>query len=288
MSATTRVSLFVLGLAVIGSPLQAQGRRVRPSEYVVVTKDYDGDKKADFALRMKDGHWLIDYAKNGLGAWDTKVQEKSPGGAVGAKPCPEDYDGDGKADIAIFLRSNELCIDYAKNGFGKWDVIRSYSLPKIKNSKSTPPNNLANTPPALKPSNRAKTARSARSARSTRAGRSARTARPGRRTPGTRREAKRPARKANQAAGNFVGRDIVLIVNGLNHDVRLVIVNKPVTGGRRVVNGRQQNVTIRVAKSQKVTLTVNGLGNRVEVPKALTQNVTSKVNGNGNSVRYTK
>lgn len=35
--------------------------------------DYDGDGRADFAVKMDDGRWLIDYAWNGFGAFDQTV-----------------------------------------------------------------------------------------------------------------------------------------------------------------------------------------------------------------------
>jgi hypothetical protein len=36
--------------------------------------DYNGDGKADIALRAADGLRLIDYARNGFGSWDISIQ----------------------------------------------------------------------------------------------------------------------------------------------------------------------------------------------------------------------
>jgi subtilisin family serine protease len=38
-----------------------------------VPRDYDGDGRADFAVKTDDGRWRIDYASNGFGAFDQTV-----------------------------------------------------------------------------------------------------------------------------------------------------------------------------------------------------------------------
>jgi hypothetical protein len=38
-------------------------------------------------------------------------------------PAPADYDGDGKADLAIKDANGYWRIDYANNGYGSWDVV---------------------------------------------------------------------------------------------------------------------------------------------------------------------
>ena len=63
-------------------------------------------------------NWSIDYAWNGLGSWN--VCYNGYGGADSV-PVPGDYDGDGRADLAIKTSDNLWKIDYASNGFGAFD-----------------------------------------------------------------------------------------------------------------------------------------------------------------------
>jgi hypothetical protein len=92
---------------------------------VPVPADYDGDKKADLAVRDNaTGKWKIDYSSNGFGVsslqksiWDA---EPSGYGSSGI-PVPADYDGDGKADLAVKGNDGVWHIDYIGNGFG-WDA----------------------------------------------------------------------------------------------------------------------------------------------------------------------
>jgi hypothetical protein len=82
--------------------------------------DYDGDGKADFAIKDFSGAWAIDYAANGFGAYDEIYFGY---GGQSNLPVPQDYDGDGLADLAV--KSNDQGrwnIDYAYNGYGVWDV----------------------------------------------------------------------------------------------------------------------------------------------------------------------
>lgn len=86
--------------------------------------DYDGDHKADMAvLRNSDRKYLIDYAANGfVNGWD----ETGLGGYGGIAdyPCPADYDGDGKADIAVLWTGDGTYrIDHSSGGFGAWAYI---------------------------------------------------------------------------------------------------------------------------------------------------------------------
>ncbi|NLC31325.1 MAG: VCBS repeat-containing protein, partial [Candidatus Moranbacteria bacterium] len=84
--------------------------------------DYDGDGKADIAVKTNLGGYYIDYSSNGFGSWDVI---KSGYGDSTVKNRPDDYDGDGKTDISIKTLDGRWLIDYAHNGFGSWDVVKS-------------------------------------------------------------------------------------------------------------------------------------------------------------------
>lgn len=90
--------------------------------------DYDGDGKCDFAvLRNSDRKFLIDYSSvlyqgKPFGSWD----ETTLGGYgdFGDYPCPGDFDGDGKADIAVLWTDDgSFRIDHSSGGFGAWAYI---------------------------------------------------------------------------------------------------------------------------------------------------------------------
>ncbi|MEP7342576.1 MAG: putative Ig domain-containing protein, partial [Acidobacteriota bacterium] len=75
------------------------------SRDVPVVADYDGDGKADIAVwRASEGSW---YIVNSSGrASDNVVRTVSWGDlSLGDVPAPGDYDGDGKADIAVWRAS---------------------------------------------------------------------------------------------------------------------------------------------------------------------------------------
>ncbi|MBI3956822.1 MAG: peptidoglycan DD-metalloendopeptidase family protein [Candidatus Kerfeldbacteria bacterium] len=82
--------------------------------------DYDGDGKADIAVRDADGEFHIDYSVGGFGAWDWT------GYGYGSTPDPPrsgDYDGDGLIDIAVYYGTQQVqCFDRRSNGFGAWDA----------------------------------------------------------------------------------------------------------------------------------------------------------------------
>jgi hypothetical protein len=70
-----------------------------------VPQDYDGDGYTDFAVyrspaghRDASGYWYIYRGSDG----QVVIQ---PFGALGDKPVPADYDGDGRADIGVFRPS---------------------------------------------------------------------------------------------------------------------------------------------------------------------------------------
>jgi hypothetical protein len=65
---------------------------------VAAAADFDGDGRADLAIRSFIGWWFIDLSRNGLGAFDVWPQGW---GSDGSQPLPGDYDGDGIADLAV-------------------------------------------------------------------------------------------------------------------------------------------------------------------------------------------
>jgi subtilisin family serine protease len=84
-----------------------------------VPKDYDGDGRADIAIKTDDGKWKIDYASNGFGAWDVVINNRY--GGTESHGAPGDFDGDGRDDIAVKTDNGSWSIDYAWNGFGPFD-----------------------------------------------------------------------------------------------------------------------------------------------------------------------
>jgi|GEM_PF-5531846 len=90
--------------------------------------DYDGDGRADLAIKDdEDASWWIDYARNGFGNWDLSLpygfSKTSP-----YVPVPSDYDGDGKADIAVYKLLGGWMIDFSKNGFQSLREWERYPL----------------------------------------------------------------------------------------------------------------------------------------------------------------
>jgi hypothetical protein len=88
-----------------------------------VPADYDGDSKADLSVKTDSGRWYIDYASNGFGAWDLARTPLVGYGGVTSRPVPADYDGDRKADLSVKDGTGRWYIDYASDGFGRWNRI---------------------------------------------------------------------------------------------------------------------------------------------------------------------
>ena len=92
-----------------------------------VVADYNGDGRADVAVYHKIagqtpgqtvGQWFIDYSSGGL--------QGVAFGQVGDIPVPADYDGDGKADLAVFRPVNA-----ATPGQGNWLILGSSTPGRI-------------------------------------------------------------------------------------------------------------------------------------------------------------
>lgn len=98
--------------------------------------DYNGDGMADLASRVNSGpnkgRFQIDYFNTNT-LWFQKQgwPFKTSAAIYGTERdflVSADYDGDGKADIGVYFPETKIWrIDYAKNGFGKWDLSVSYS-----------------------------------------------------------------------------------------------------------------------------------------------------------------
>jgi len=85
------------------------------NNYVGVRGDYNGDGRDDFAVYVPWGHWWVMSA---MGGWITSTpgqlytdwgstagQAPDFWGDSGMDPVAGDYNGDGKADLAVYQRS---------------------------------------------------------------------------------------------------------------------------------------------------------------------------------------
>ncbi len=102
-----------------------------------VPADYDGDTKADLAIKDIYGTWYIDYASNGFGGWDASAANF---GGTGAKAIPGHYDLsrsalDKRLDLSYADMSGYWRVNLVANGYGinAWDVIPGTSSTWIYN-----------------------------------------------------------------------------------------------------------------------------------------------------------
>ncbi len=89
------------------------------SGYTPVVGDWNRDGRTEIGTFVNGKNWFLDY--NGNGTWDGTATDKSyVFGATGAGfiPVVGDWNGDGKAEIGVFVNGNWY-LDY--NGNGTWD-----------------------------------------------------------------------------------------------------------------------------------------------------------------------
>jgi hypothetical protein len=99
-----------------------------------VPADYDGDGRADPAIKGTDGAWFMDVSSDWgnpacmspnppcFGGWNLMLWgSQAIYGDAAVVPVPADYDGDLKADIAVKWPTGQWAIDFANNGFGSID-----------------------------------------------------------------------------------------------------------------------------------------------------------------------
>lgn len=93
-----------------------------------VVSDYDGDGKADFAYyNPSDNTWNIDFSFNSFGTKDYTKTMGTVYAGYSTKPVATDYDGDGMADMSLYVYSGNtlyVYIRYARDGFSTQYVLQ--------------------------------------------------------------------------------------------------------------------------------------------------------------------
>jgi hypothetical protein len=93
-----------------------------------VPADFDGDGKADLAVyRSNAGRWYVLLSGSGFTTWMNQKWGAGPGdGLPGAdKPVVGDYDGDSRADFAVYRPSTgRWFVLLSKSGWTTWMVAK--------------------------------------------------------------------------------------------------------------------------------------------------------------------
>jgi hypothetical protein len=93
-----------------------------------VPADYDGDGRADIAVfEPTQLKWRIDYASDGFGNPDWDVSISTPM-TVEYSPYVADYDGDGRADLAVVTEAGAWFIRYSMGGSWAGPIVPTPGL----------------------------------------------------------------------------------------------------------------------------------------------------------------
>ena len=106
------------------------------SGYTPVVGDWNGDGRTEIGTFVNGKNWFLDYNTNGV--WDGVPTDKSyvfGASGVGFIPVRGDWNGDGKAEIGVFLNGNWY-LDY--NGNGVWDGMATDRYYHFGSSGYTP------------------------------------------------------------------------------------------------------------------------------------------------------
>lgn len=100
------------------------------SNCIMVTSDFDGDGKADIGMFRKDTKtWYFDLTYNSFGSQDSYMSLSSYIGNISNKivsAVATDYDGDGIADLAVFVGDSTQTTVYILLTKEKFYQVHSY------------------------------------------------------------------------------------------------------------------------------------------------------------------